>query len=280
MRFRPLAFASVLLAAIPGSAIGAPALAGTANVSPAPCPSASEDTNTVVGAFAYDLESPEILRFISQLAAVPMHDQKRLFDTVADASSTPAQYQANVDVSAAPCPALDAVYGATRARDLITNKWRLDEMDDDKRFADFASVLGTAMAAVAMGDTLPAEDRRVALLPFAFLGPSQSSPAPSPSGACADLGAHVLVSYPLTYPALARVSGTTGTVQVKVSLSETGAVRYARLYSDTVHGRAGGDQMITNAVFSAAASTYVPQTLNCVPIAGKYIFRTGFSARK
>ena len=77
------------------------------------------------------------------------------------------------------------------------------------------------------------------------------------------------------YPLRARESGQVGTVQIKVSLSATGAVR-----STSVYRSSGYEDLDQAALAAAKASTYAPEVVNCFPVDGSYLFRADFRGVK
>jgi TonB family protein len=78
----------------------------------------------------------------------------------------------------------------------------------------------------------------------------------------------------LDYPAMARIMGQTGTVLVKVSLTETGAVDGVAVYHSSRSSYL--DQAALNA---AQHAHYRPELFRCVPVPGAYLFRADFGAR-
>ncbi len=72
-------------------------------------------------------------------------------------------------------------------------------------------------------------------------------------------------------PETAREQGTTGTVQVKVSLSATGSVIAAIVYKSS-----GSPLLDQAAVRAAKQSAYAPEIDRCVKVSGDYVFRADF----
>jgi TonB family protein len=73
------------------------------------------------------------------------------------------------------------------------------------------------------------------------------------------------------YTASAREQGATGTVLVKVVLSPTGNVTQVGVY------RSSGNDALDNAALQAAlAGSYSPETNDCKPVGGSYIFHANF----
>ncbi len=114
--------------------------------------------------------------------------------------------------------------------------------------------------------------------PAPTAGPATNPPAPTPTPrpACAvpNKDASTTRAVEPDYPDMARQQGAVGTVQVKVSLSATGSVLSTSVY------KSSGNSSLDQAALSAArASSYAPETENCVPIAGNYIFRADFTGQ-
>lgn len=59
---------------------------------------------------------------------------------------------------------------------------------------------------------------------------------------------------------------------VKVSLSDSGDVRSARLFSDTLRRGVGSQDIARATILATVASTYTPEIKGCRPIAGVYLF--------
>jgi hypothetical protein len=272
-RVRALVVIFVLVAQI-CLAVAAP-LPAAADSSPAPCPSVPDPAG-VEAAFAFDIQSPEILRFTSGLASLAAPDQKRAFDAAMKAVGTPQEREAETAV-AATCPTLDGIYGKVRAMAVIVNRWQLPELDD-KQFDELSDVVETAVEALAAGDALAPDVRGQALLPFAdTLAPADQAVPPS-TQRCAQPNQNarpVNLAEP-TYPAISAALGTHGQVAVKVTLTETGDVRSAALYSQTVGDGTGAGELIESAILAAGTSTYAPEVINCRPIAGGYLFKVDF----
>jgi TonB family protein len=77
---------------------------------------------------------------------------------------------------------------------------------------------------------------------------------------------------PPDYPKRAQELGQVGTVQVKVSVSATGAVSAASIYRSS-----GSEDLDGAALASARASTYAPEVVNCFAVSGTYLFRADFA---
>ncbi|MGB8205592.1 MAG: energy transducer TonB, partial [Candidatus Baltobacteraceae bacterium] len=109
--------------------------------------------------------------------------------------------------------------------------------------------------------------------------PPATAPPPPPTPkppACAQPHVDATVTRPVEpdYPDIARQQGATGTVQVKVTLTATGAVAGASVY------RGSGNASLDNAAVKAAEqSSYTPEIEDCQPIAGSYLFRADFTGQ-
>jgi hypothetical protein len=161
------------------------------------------------------------------------------------------------------------------------NLWQLGEFSDAARFQAFEGVLATAVAALSAKARLSPDDQGNALLPFIDLTVgSQPSPLPA-AGTCArpHVSARDIHSVQPSYPSTATLNGTSGTVKVLVSLSDTGDVRSARAVPDSIVHGAGWPDIVRGSIFAAAASTYAPEIEHCVPVAGFYVFKAQYAAR-
>ncbi|HMD01338.1 MAG TPA: energy transducer TonB [Candidatus Baltobacteraceae bacterium] len=101
-------------------------------------------------------------------------------------------------------------------------------------------------------------------------------PSPSPKPACAQPHVDATVTRPVEpdYPELAKQQSLTGVTQVKVTLSETGAVQGTDVY------KSSGSSLLDRAAIAAAKqSSYSPEIDNCVKQAGSYIFRAEFTSQ-
>jgi len=260
-----------LSAASPLSAKSAP--------SHAACPPVPDLSAGVVAAFAFDIQSPEILHFTSGLASLAAPDQKRVFDAAMKAAGTPQERDAETLV-AATCPTLDGIYGNVRAMAVIVNRWQLPELDD-KQFDELSAVVEIAVEALAAGDTLSPDVRRQALLPFAGTVASEEPAVPAATQGCAEPNrdARAVNIAEATYPPTPAAAATHGQVVVKLTLTETGDVRSAALYRQTVGEGIGADELIESAILAAGTSTYTPEVINCRPNAGKFLFKVDFGRK-
>jgi periplasmic protein TonB len=112
--------------------------------------------------------------------------------------------------------------------------------------------------------------------PAPTAGPATAPPAPTPTPrpACAVPNKDAVLTRGVEpeYPEIARQQGAVGTTQVKVTLTATGGVSAATVY------KSSGNAALDNAAVAAArASSYAPETENCAPIAGSYLFRADFN---
>jgi len=248
-----------------------------ADPSPLACPSVPDLPAGIEAAFAFNIPSREILHFISGLAALPAADQKGAFEAAVAAAATSQERDARAAI-AGTCPTLDEIYGQVRAKFIVVNRWQLAELSDAKRFAAFSDVVDTAVAALAAGDALSPDLRRAALLPFGAFASPEPPAVPEIAAGCAqpDARAHVIVAVTPRYPPLAAAAATSGSVVVKISLTDTGDVRSATLWRETVGDKVGAADIIRAAILAAAASTYAPEVTKCKPIAGLYLFRVDY----
>jgi protein TonB len=103
------------------------------------------------------------------------------------------------------------------------------------------------------------------------------TPTPTPKPACANPNAPAAIKgSPVEpdYPDIAREQGAVGTALVKVTLSATGSV------TDVSINKSAGNAALDKAAMDAAKSTqYVPETDNCVPTAGSYLFQADFTGQ-
>lgn len=102
------------------------------------------------------------------------------------------------------------------------------------------------------------------------------TPTPTPKPACANPNADATTTQAVEpdYPDIARQQGAVGTTQVKVSLDAAGHVLDA-----SVQKSAGNAALDQAAVKAAKASSFAPETVNCVKTAGSYIFRADFTGQ-
>lgn len=91
--------------------------------------------------------------------------------------------------------------------------------------------------------------------------------------ACANpnVPAHVIAAVDPVYPDSAAQQHVYGTVLVAVTLSDTGAV-----VSTSVEKSSGNEALDASALHAAQTSEYAPDTINCRPVGGTYIFRAIF----
>jgi len=106
-------------------------------------------------------------------------------------------------------------------------------------------------------------------------GPPASTPPPTPAPPkCKTPYQDATVVQQVTpdYPESARELGLGEvTVQVEVTISPSGSLQSAKLYSQS------GNMALDQAALSAAKqSTYAPKVVNCDPIEGTYLFKVTF----
>jgi TonB family protein len=96
-----------------------------------------------------------------------------------------------------------------------------------------------------------------------------------PKPACAEpnLDARTVRKVSPDYPEAAQAIGAVGTVEIKVSLSATGAVEDASVYHTS-----GFKVLDAAGLLAAKQSTYTPEIKDCQPVAGSYIFVAEFAA--
>jgi TonB family protein len=98
------------------------------------------------------------------------------------------------------------------------------------------------------------------------------TPTPTPKATCdrPDVAARTIVVADPEMPIMARERNVTGTVDVRVDLSETGAVRSVSIANTP-------DAMLDQAALDAARrSTYAPEIVDCKAQSGSYLFRVEF----
>jgi hypothetical protein len=250
-----------------GSAGAAPT-PGAASPAPVTCASPVPDLpENVLLAFAYDLRSRPVLRFIAALAAVPPADQQSLFESVVEAAATVPEREVQAAL-ASRCADPTETYGTARALYLVVNRWTYGVSSDQERFDAFSAVTAIAVAALARGDGLAEPYRRTALLPFAGVAGLEAAPAvpsPPPGAACASPGraAKALRFAEPRYPETAAEAGTYGDVTVTVQLDESGEVRSVKPLRDTLNDGIGAKEVVLATILAAAAGTYAPAFENC-----------------
>jgi TonB family protein len=73
------------------------------------------------------------------------------------------------------------------------------------------------------------------------------------------------------YPAIARVTGESGLVMVRLRLNADGSVASASIYKSS-----GFVSLDRSAIQAASSTHYLPELFRCEPVAGAYIFRAEF----
>jgi TonB family protein len=97
-------------------------------------------------------------------------------------------------------------------------------------------------------------------------------PTPTPKATCdrPDVAARTIAVAGAEMPDIARERNVTGTVDVRVDLSETGAVRGVSIANTP-------DAVLDEAALDAARhSTYAPEIVDCKAQSGSYLFRVEF----
>jgi TonB family protein len=111
--------------------------------------------------------------------------------------------------------------------------------------------------------------------PPATPAPTPAPPTPTPKPACAVPNKDAAIkgsAAEADYPDIAKQQGAVGTTQVKVSLDAAGGIASVTVY------KSSGNQALDNSALAAAkATSYTPETVNCVPEAGSYLFRVDFT---
>jgi len=267
---------------------GVDTTAGASPTSPAPtsapmadpCATAVPDLpNDLQSAFAYEIKSAAVLRFLSQIKRVPERAQRQIFDRAVAAAKTPAQRELEL-AEQRVCPTAEEIYGQTRALILVANEWTPRNLQEDDKFSAFSGVVGDAITALVLGDELSVDQRQDALTPFAALAEISESARPQEigSGACTQPATTIRSVRP-SYPPLAGVSGTTGRVNVVITLNERGDVRTAKPIASTLGDRPGAADLVNAAILSAAASSYAPEIRDCKGVKGTYVFAVEFNRR-
>jgi hypothetical protein len=250
------------------------------SLAPTVCETAAPGLGDGIDAvFSYDISSTAIQRLIALLGSASNAAQSDVIKRASAAARSPEQAAVRGALAKA-CKNASEVVGFSRAVIVISHEWNDPDLDQE-RADDLTGVLETAVSALAHPDALTPDERASAAAPFQAL----ESDAPSPEGTVkkpclvAPSGAKLVRFAPLTYPPIAQATHTSGTVVVKVMLSETGGVRRATLYHETVGNDAGGHALVDAALVVAAASTYEPDRENCVSTSGSYLFKANFDGR-
>jgi protein TonB len=108
----------------------------------------------------------------------------------------------------------------------------------------------------------------------ATAAPPPPTPTPTPRPACAvpNLEARMVRQEEPDYPESAKMNGVVGSVDVRVTLSPSGAVLHAAVYKSS-----GNAALDNSAVLAAQASTYAPEVAECKPVGGNYLFHADFT---
>jgi protein TonB len=113
--------------------------------------------------------------------------------------------------------------------------------------------------------------------PVSTAPPAPPAPTPTPKPACANPNAPAAIKGTAVepeYPDIAREQGAVGTATIKVTLSAAGAV------TDVSVNKSAGNAALDKAAMDAAKATaYVPETDNCVPTGGSYLFQADFTGQ-
>ncbi len=101
--------------------------------------------------------------------------------------------------------------------------------------------------------------------------PAVATPTPKPACTAPDVPAKTIAPVAPEIPQLASEEGLTGTTEVEVHLSASGAVLDASVY------RSSGSMLLDRAAIGAArASSYSPEQRACRNIPGSYLFSAQF----
>lgn len=120
----------------------------------------------------------------------------------------------------------------------------------------------------------PQKPAAVAATP-APTAPPTATPTPKPACAVPNKDAAIKgTAADAEYPDIAKEQGAVGTTQVKVTLDASGGVQGVSVY------KSSGNQALDNSALQAAKATaYTPETVNCVPQPGSYLFRVDFTGQ-
>jgi TonB family protein len=102
--------------------------------------------------------------------------------------------------------------------------------------------------------------------------PAPPTPTPRPACAIPNADARVVDKVSPEYPDSARMNGAVGEVDVKVSLSPTGAILHASVYKSS-----GNAALDFAALAAAKASSYAPEVAECRNVGGDYLFHAEFT---
>jgi hypothetical protein len=277
---RSLVVVTLSLAGLITPALAAPAAA------PSPSPTACATvppalTDDFDATFSYELTSTAVQHFVALLGSASPKAQADVVASASAAARSPQRAQVRA-AFANVCPNPSEAIGFARSVAVISHVWSVPELQNDKSAADLTDVLQTAVSALAHPDALTAEQRSAAAAPFQALESAVPAPSPTATDPCANRfsPAQPVRLVPLAYPVFAIAARATGTIFIKVSLSETGGVRSATLYRKTMGEGGASDALVESAIISAAATTYQPDIEKCVPSAGTYLFKAEFALRR
>jgi TonB family protein len=121
--------------------------------------------------------------------------------------------------------------------------------------------------------------RPVSMAALAALVAMVASTAPitaatrTPHAACLKQAAPATISrtIPADYPMISAEQNVSGTAQVRVDLTSTGALRNA-----AIAGSSGNDLLDGAALAAARQQTYSPQIVDCQPVSGSYLIVVDF----
>lgn len=207
------------------------------------------------------------VRYDATFARVDFTDSKRVAADGAPAWASPTLY-VRVPADAPPLEAatlaiedpdthvpLDCTGGHAVAADLGRDAPRIRANEKPARAAavDRAIAAYDATSAVVTG-TAVTEPRLTCAKPYL---PARTANVVQPA-----------------YPLIARQNGHVGSVSIDIELGTAGEKRSAVIRSSS-----GWPELDAAARAAALATTYVPETFRCAPVAGTYEFRAGFASR-
>jgi outer membrane biosynthesis protein TonB len=241
------------------------------------CPIAA---GTYLDVFDASVDDRAILRFIRILAAADAKTRSAAVAAARMPLDVPTTGAVAAATSATPCS--DEIVGNAQARmaSVISLVWGLSSDADANRMSDRIEIIASAIAARHALDA-KLVDGLVAPFGTTLAALEEPAPAPPAGATCTAPDAEartVRVTEP-SYPAIARVAGTAGIIDVTVELDSDGDVVRATVFKDNLGGLVGASAIREMSVLSAATSVYAPPTKNCSAIAGEYLFRADFTRR-
>ena len=277
-----VALSSLLAAAAPQNDPSPLPINSPAASCPPSFPATVADTEE---AFANDLRSRAVRRFLTRLESATRAEQDAVLENVTSAARDPETTRVARTVAAA-CTRGDGVVGLARAVVIVQTQWTIRGLEDVKKTEALSDALATRIGALVHANLLAPADLARTEAPFApiyaELDDPIASPAPAPSGSCAvpNADARVVHAVQPAYPPLAIAMRKTGTVELKVSLDDEGSVSSVTVYKRLPDDDGGSRALVESAIVAAATTTYAPEIVNCVPKAGAYLFRSVFKGTR